>query len=50
MRYDAESGIIRIGLYEFVSIARRGISPSVSYDEDEPRISSISDRSLAKLR
>lgn len=49
MRFDAESGIIRIGLYEFVSIARRGISPSVSYDEDEPRISSISDRSLAKL-
>ena len=33
MRYDAEQGIIEIRLDEFVSIARRGISPSVSSDD-----------------
>ena len=38
MRYNADSNIIRIHLSEFVSIARRGISPSASYDEDEPNI------------
>lgn len=49
MRYDAESGIIKIHLNEFVSIARRGISPSVSYDEEEPNISSVGSRLLSKI-
>ncbi len=42
MKYDSDAGIIRIGLSEFVSIARRGISTSASYDEDEPSVSPIS--------
>ena len=49
MRYDAESGIIKIGLYEFVSIARRGISSSLSYDEDEPRVSTPAATRLSRL-
>ena len=50
MRYDAESKIIRISLGEFVSIARRGISPSVSYDEDEPNVSPLVRSKIAKIR
>ncbi len=49
MRYDADNQLIRITLGEFVSIARRGISPSVSYDEDEPNISAVSRRRLLGL-
>ena len=49
MRYDSESNIIRITLGEFVSIARRGISPSVSFDEDEPSISPVAAARLKKL-
>ncbi len=49
MRYDAESGIIKITLGEFVSIARRGISASVSYDEDEPNVSPVAAARLTKL-
>ena len=47
MRYDAERELIEISLNEFVSIARRGISPSVSYDEDEPEVGSVA---AARLR
>lgn len=49
MKYDCQSGKISISLEEFVSIARRGISPSVSYDEDEPIISLQSLDRLRKL-
>ena len=49
MRYDADRGIIDIRLSEFVSIARRGISPSVSYDEDEPSIGTLGSRTLGRL-
>ena len=49
MRYDAEKGIIEIHLGEFVNIARRGISPSVSYDEDEPNISEIAEARLSRI-
>ena len=49
MRYDADRGIIDIRLSEFVSIARRGISPSVSYDEDEPGIGALGSRTLGRL-
>ena len=41
MRYDSEKELIRISLGEFVSIARRGISPTASYDEDEPEVNRI---------
>ena len=41
MRYDGERGVIKIDFKEFVSIARRGVSPSLSYDEDEPSISEL---------
>ncbi len=46
MRYDSESEIIAIDFKEFVSIARRGVSPSPSYDEDEPSISAVGSRRL----
>ena len=36
MLYDNDSGKIRLGLSEFVSVARRGISPTLPFDEDEP--------------
>ena len=49
MRYNLEKGIIEIHLSEFVSIARRGISPSVSYDEDEPNISDIASSRLSRI-
>ena len=49
MRYNLEKGIIEIHLGEFVSIARRGISPSVSYDEDEPNISEIASSRLSRI-
>ncbi|MBO7195838.1 MAG: ATP-dependent DNA helicase [Clostridia bacterium] len=49
MRYDADSRIIKIGLSEFVTIARRGISPSVSHDEDEPNVSKATGIRLKRL-
>lgn len=49
MRYDAEDRIIKISLGEFVSIARRGISPSVSFDEDEPNVSPVASARIGRL-
>ena len=49
MKYDSERGIIRIALDEFVSIARRGISPSVSHDEDEPELYGVSQRRVSAI-
>ena len=49
MRYDAENRIIDIRLSEFVSIARRGISPTVSYDEDEPNVSAVAEARLGRI-
>ena len=49
MRYDSEAKRILINLSEFVSIARRGISPTVSFDEDEPTIGEVARFRLAKL-
>ncbi len=49
MKYDSERGIIRISLNEFVSIARRGISPSVSHDEDEPGLYGVSARWVSAI-
>ena len=49
MRYNADSGKIEIFLDEFVSIARRGISPTVSYDEDEPEINSVAKSRLERI-
>ena len=46
MRYDCRSGIISVDYKEFVSISRRGVSPSLSYDEDEPGISDLGARRL----
>ncbi len=36
MRYDKEKGELRISVREFVNIARRGISPTLPCDDDEP--------------
>ncbi len=41
MRYDKDAQLLRISFSEFVAIARRGISPTASPDEDEPAISPI---------
>ena len=49
MKYDVETKIIGISLCEFVSIARRGISPTVSYDEDEPNVTPAQAVRLTKL-
>lgn len=38
MLYDKDSGKIKISLKEFLGIARRGISPTLPFDEDEPNI------------
>ena len=46
MRYDSERGLVMINFKEFVGIARRGVSPSLSYDEDEPNISDVGARRL----
>ena len=47
MLYDQDSGKIKISLKEFVGIARRGISPTLPFDEDEPN---ITDTSLLLLK
>lgn len=49
MRYDSESGKIKIGLSELVAIARRGISPTLPYDEDEPMILEATVRRLSRI-
>ena len=49
MKYHAEQELIEIHLSEFVSIARRGISPSVSYDEDEPEITPVNKSRLERI-
>ncbi len=37
MKYDSESGRIKLGCREFVGIARRGISPTLTFDDSEPK-------------
>ncbi len=49
MKYDVNDGKIIISLREFVSIARRSISATASFDEDEPRLSEVSSRRLASI-
>ena len=49
MRYNAETKKISITLGEFVSLARRGISPTLSRDEDEPRVSGVARRRLVQF-
>ena len=49
MRYNAETKKISITLGEFVSLARRGISPTLSRDEDEPRVSGVAKRRLVQF-
>lgn len=39
MKYDSDSGKILIAVSELVAVARRGISPTLPLDEDEPYIS-----------
>ena len=49
MRYDDGQAIVYIDHKEFVSIARRGISPTLPRDEDEPCLSEIGKRRLTSL-
>ena len=37
MIYDESTDKIRIGIREFVAIAKRAVSPTMPYEEDEPR-------------
>ena len=47
MRYDEETKKIKIDFKEFTAIARRGISPTLPYDEDEPKLSDVSAKLLS---
>ena len=49
MKYDVNAEKIIISLREFVSIARRSISATSSFDEDEPTLSEVSKRRLASI-
>lgn len=49
MRYDDRRHVIYIDHKEFVNIARRGISPTLPHDEDEPILSEIGMRRLTSL-
>lgn len=49
MKYDVTDKKIIISLREFVSIARRSVSATSSFDEDEPRLSEISARRLSSI-
>ena len=42
MYFDKESGKIKLGISEFVAISRRGISPTLPFDEDEPSTAAVS--------
>ena len=42
MKYDCDSGEIMLTVNDFVSIARRGISPTLPYDDEEPDATSAS--------
>ncbi|MBQ8720362.1 MAG: ATP-dependent DNA helicase [Clostridia bacterium] len=50
MRYDREKNIINIDCKEFVSIARRRISATVPFDQDEPRSASYELLAMHGLR
>lgn len=47
MLYDKESGKIKLGLEEFLTISNRGISPTLPFDEDLPH---QEEQSLAYLK
>ncbi|MBP3401809.1 MAG: ATP-dependent DNA helicase [Clostridia bacterium] len=49
MKYDVNEEKIIVSLREFVSIARRSISATASFDEDEPHLSEVSSRRLAAI-
>ena len=49
MLFDKERQVIAISLSEFVSIARRGISPTLPLDEDEPNVSETTSRRLRAI-
>ncbi len=49
MRYDKEKDVIKISCREFVTIARRGISPTLPYDMDEPVHEAASKRILENI-
>ena len=41
MIYDESTDKIKIGVKEFVAIAKRAVSPTLPYDEDEPRATEL---------
>ena len=49
MLYDNERRVIKVSLSEFVSIARRGISTTLPFDEDEPSILEATSRRLRAI-
>lgn len=49
MIYDLSTEKIRISVREFVAIARRAVSPSPSFSEDEPEMTAASERLIASL-
>lgn len=49
MRYNAETAKIYIELCEFVALARKSLSAVMTRDEDEPRLSEITERRLTRI-
>jgi len=49
VRYDKERNVITTSVREIVSIARRGISPTLTYDEDEPNVQDATARALRRI-
>ncbi len=49
MRYNRETNKISVDLYEFVTLARRSLSALGAPDEDEPRLSEITEKRLSKI-
>ncbi len=49
MRYIQEENKIEISTREFVTSARRGISSTLPYDEDEPLFDTVGERVIKKL-
>ncbi len=50
LKYDRQENKIKLGVSEFVSIAKRGISPTLPYDEEEGNAPPLSVRTLSLIR
>ncbi len=49
MKYSTETNRISIELYEFITLARRSLSPLGAPDEEEPKLKEVTGRRLDKI-